>query len=104
MVSVRVVEAVYEPHPDDQVLVTPDGRSLDELLGEPVRRLQSSLADVMDVEAHPERSPEEAMGLLREAMNAFSAETELWALPGLGRDEVRPLPRAHALSVVEVTE
>lgn len=51
---------------------------LDQQFLAPVRRLNNTLADVLDIDAHPHRTPDEAMTLLREAMDAFNRETGNW--------------------------
>lgn len=45
---------------------------------EPVRRLNETLNDVLDTGAHPERTPEEALSLLKDAMDTFSVESSDW--------------------------
>lgn len=45
---------------------------------EPVRRLNETLADVLDVETHPDRTPEQAILLLKSAMDTFNDESEGW--------------------------
>lgn len=45
---------------------------------EPVRRLNAALNDILDVDAHPDREPEEALSELRTAMDTFHEESANW--------------------------
>lgn len=45
---------------------------------EPVRRLRATLSDVLDTESHPERAPEEALSILKDAMDTFNEESAHW--------------------------
>jgi hypothetical protein len=44
----------------------------------PVRRLNTVLQDVLDVDANPDRGPEEALAVLKSAMDTFNDETAGW--------------------------
>jgi hypothetical protein len=45
---------------------------------EPVRRLRATLSDVLDVDANPDRAPEEALTMLKHAMDTFNEESATW--------------------------
>lgn len=73
------------PDPDDRGcrLLAPASAALPALrheatFVEPVRRLNETLSDVLDVEAHPQRTPEESLSLLKSAMDTFNDESEDW--------------------------
>ncbi len=53
----------------------------DQVLYRPVRALNQALADLLDVEAHPDRQPEEAIALVTEAMTSFQDQTSAWLSP-----------------------
>lgn len=44
----------------------------------PVRRLNESLSDVLDVDAHPDRDPETALALVKDAVDRFAVDTDGW--------------------------
>lgn len=44
----------------------------------PVRRLNDSLADVLDVDAHPDRDPETALAIVKNAVDRFAVDTDGW--------------------------
>lgn len=44
----------------------------------PVRRLNTVLQDVLDVDANPDRGPEEALAVLKSAMDTFNDDTAGW--------------------------
>lgn len=58
-------------------VTTVQERYQDEFIA-PVQRLNAVLTDVLDVDAHPDRDPEEAVALLKDAMNAFHEESAGW--------------------------
>lgn len=44
----------------------------------PVRRLNETLTEVLDVDSHPDRDPEEALSTLRSAIDEFHQDTATW--------------------------
>lgn len=44
----------------------------------PVRRLNETLTDVLDVDSHPNRDPEEALATLKVAIDEFHQDTADW--------------------------
>lgn len=44
----------------------------------PVRRLNESLTDVLDVDAHPHRDPETALALVKDAVDRFAVDADGW--------------------------
>lgn len=44
----------------------------------PVRRLNESLSDVLDVDAHPHRDPETALAIVKDAVDRFAEEATDW--------------------------
>lgn len=44
----------------------------------PVRRLNESLSDVLDVDAHPDRDPETALAIVKDAVDRFAEEATDW--------------------------
>lgn len=44
----------------------------------PVRRLNKTLTDVLDVDAHPDREPEEALATLKSAIDEFHHDAAHW--------------------------
>lgn len=70
-----VVEAalvVAEPSPSVQLAL------YEETFVAPVRRLNASLTDVLDVDAHPGRDPETALALVKDAVDRFVVDADGW--------------------------
>lgn len=50
----------------------------EEILEQPVRRLNTVLTEVLDYEAYPDRGAEETIALINDAMETFADETREW--------------------------
>lgn len=76
LIEVAATSAVAVPpaRPEDHAMLA----TYTEKFVAPVRRLKATLSDVLDIDHHPDRSPEEALRLLKAAMEAFNAETADW--------------------------
>lgn len=44
----------------------------------PVRRLNETLSDVLDADAHPERTPDAALAIVKDAVERFAEDADGW--------------------------
>lgn len=56
----------------------------DEVMHEPVQRLNEAMTEVLDYEAYPDRGPEETIALINDAMTAFIDDTAIWSEQAAG--------------------
>jgi hypothetical protein len=56
----------------------------EETFVEPVRRLNETLSDVLDPDAHPDRTPEAALALVKGAVERFAEDADGWLSPSTG--------------------
>lgn len=73
-VTVVTAVVVHEPSPSSTTQLA----LYEETFVEPVRRLNETLSDVLDPDADPDRTPGEALALVKDAVERFAEDADGW--------------------------
>lgn len=74
----HVITAVVVAHPSARASSSVQLALYEETFVAPVRRLNETLSDVLDADAHPDRTPDAALAIVKDAVERFAEDADGW--------------------------